>query len=117
MLFMMIVKASRSSEEGNLPSQELMDAMRQYNEDLVKADVRVAAKGLYPSSNGLRLTFQKQGEAPAITYGPFKEPQDLVAGFFLIDVKSKEEAIQWAMKAPDPQGNGEGQIELRQVIE
>ncbi|QOR64880.1 YciI family protein [Cytobacillus suaedae] len=117
MLFMMIVKASKNSESGNLPSSELNEAMRIYNEELVRAGVRVMAKGLHPSSNGIRFSFPKQGEKPVITDGPFSETKDLVAGFILIDVKSREEAIEWAMRMPDPQGNGEGQIELRQVFE
>lgn len=115
MLFMLIVKASKNSEAGNLPSPELRQAMTQYNEELVKAGVRVAAKGLHPSSNGVRLSYPVPGEDPVITDGPFTESEDLIAGFILIDVKSREEAISWAMRMPDPQGHGEGQVELRQV--
>jgi len=115
MLFMLIVKASKNSEGGNLPNPELREAMDKYNQELVKAGVRVMAKGLHPSSNGMRISFKKPGEKPEITYGPFPETNELVAGFILIDVKSKEKAIEWAMRMPDPQGNGEGQIELRQV--
>ncbi|MED3572661.1 YciI family protein [Cytobacillus praedii] len=114
MLFMLIVKASKNSEAGNLPSLELREAMTKYNEELVKAGVRVMAKGLHPSSNGIRLLYPKQGEKPVVTDGPFTET---IAGFILIDVKSREEAIDWAMLMPDPQGHGEGQIEVRQVIE
>ncbi len=117
MLFMLIVKASKNSEGGNLPSSELNEAMRKYNEELVKAGVRVAAKGLHPSSNGIRISYPKPGEKPVVTDGPFTESKELIAGFILIDVKSREEAIEWAMRMPDPQGHGEGQIELRQVIE
>ena len=117
MLFMLVVKASKNSEAGKLPSSELMDAMTKYNEDLVKAGVRVAAKGLHPSSNGLRLSYPKPGEKPVVTEGPFTESKELIAGFILIDVKSREEAVEWAMQMPDPQGYGEGQIELRQVFE
>ncbi|WP_342560748.1 YciI family protein [Psychrobacillus sp. FSL W7-1457] len=116
MLFMLIVKASRNSEAGNLPSPELMEAMTKFNEDLVKAGVRVMAKGLHPSSNGIRLSFPIPGEKPVVSEGPFTETQDLIAGFILIEVESKEEAVEWAMKMPDPQGYGEGQIELRQVF-
>lgn len=116
MLFMMVVKASKNSEAGNLPSSELMEAMDKYNEELVRAGVRVMAKGLHPSSNGIRISYLKQGEEPVITYGPFAETKELIAGFILIDVKSREEAMEWAMRMPDPQGNGEGQIELRQVF-
>jgi hypothetical protein len=117
MLFMIMVKASRNSEAGNLPSPELREAMTKYNEELVEAGVRIMAKGLHPSSNGLRLSYLEHGAKPAVTVGPFTETNEVIAGFILIDVKSREEAIEWAMRMPDPQGNGEGQIELRQVIE
>ncbi|MEH7392328.1 YciI family protein [Bacillus sp. JJ1503] len=117
MLFMIIVKASKNSEAGNLPSPELREAMTMYNEELVKAGVRIMAKGLHPSSNGIRLSYPKQGEKPLVTDGPFTETNELIAGFILIDVNSREEAIEWAMRMPDPQGHGEGQIELRQVFE
>lgn len=117
MLFMLIVKASKNSEAGNLPSAELIEAMNKYNEELVKAGVRVMAKGLHPSSNGVRISYPIPGEEPVVTNGPFTETEDLVAGFILIDVKSREEAVEWAMRMPDPQGFGEGQIELRQVFE
>jgi hypothetical protein len=116
MLFMLIVKASNNSEAGNLPSPDLMEAMDKYNEELINAGVRVMAKGLHPSSNGIRLSFPKSGEKPVVTYGPFTETKELIAGFILIDVKSREEAIEWAKRMPDPQGLGEGQIELRQVF-
>ena len=116
MLFMLIVKASKNSEAGNLPSPELMEAMDKYNEELVEAGVRVMAKGLHPSSNGMRISFLQPGEKPVVIEGPFTQSQELIAGFILIDVNSKEEAIQWAMRMPDPQGYGEGQIELRQVF-
>ncbi|MCD7034121.1 YciI family protein [Metabacillus sp. GX 13764] len=116
MLFMLIVKASKNSEAGNLPSQELMEAMTEYNEELIKAGVRVMAKGLHPSSNGLRLSFPEPGGRPVVTEGPFTETKDVVAGFILIDVNTKEDAIEWAMRMPDPQGYGEGEIELRQVF-
>ena len=115
MLFMIIVKASKNSEAGNLPSQELREAMTKYNEELVKAGVRIMAKGLHPSSNGIRLSYPTEGGTPVVTDGPFSD--DVVAGFILIDVKSREEAIEWAMRMPDPQGHGKGQIELRQVFE
>ncbi|MDX9808356.1 MAG: YciI family protein [Acholeplasma sp.] len=115
MLFMMIIKASKNSEAANLPDKKLMLAMDDYNDLLDSAGVKVMAKGLQPSSNGLRFSFTTPGEPAIITEGPFENPSTLVAGFFLIDVKSKEEAIYWAKKAPDPQGNGEGQIELRHL--
>lgn len=117
MLFMLIVKASKNSEEGNLPNQTLREAMSSYNEALVKAGVRVMAKGLHPSSSGLRISYTSEGQAPVVTDGPFPVDENLIAGFILIEVKSREEAVKWAMKMPDPQGYGEGQIELRQVYE
>jgi len=117
MLFMLIVKATKNSEEGKLPSTEHMEAMTSYNDALVKAGVRVMAKGLHPSSNGMRIAFSVPGEKPVVTYGPFTDSNDLDAGFILIDVANKEEAIKWAMKMPDPQGFGDGVIELRQVFE
>lgn len=116
MLFMLIVKASKNSEAGNLPSPELMDAMTKFNENLVEAGVRVMAKGLHPSSNGLRLSFATPGGQPVVSEGPFTESKDIIAGFILIDVNSKKDAVEWAMQMPDPQGYGEGQIELRQVF-
>ena len=115
MLFMLIVKASKNSEAGQLPSPELIDAMDKYNEQLVNAGVRVMSKGLQPSSNGIRISFPQE-EKRVVTEGPFALSQDLIAGFILIDVESREEAIKWAMQMPDPQGHGEGQIELRQLF-
>lgn len=106
MLFMLIVKASKNSEAGNLPSDELREAMSSYNKELVNAGVRVMAKGLHPSSNGLRISYPHG--APVVTEGPFPETQEMTAGFILIDVESREEAVEWAMRMPDPQGYGEG---------
>ncbi len=117
MLFIMIVKASNNSEAGNLPSEKLMEAMRKYNKELVKAGVWVMAKGLHPSSNGVRISYLEEGGKPLVTEGPFAPSNEQIAGFILIDVDSKDEAIKWAMRMPDPQGFGEGQIELRQVFE
>jgi hypothetical protein len=117
MRFMMIVKATRDSEAGVMPSQELIDAMMKYNEELVKAGVLLAAEGLHPSSSGIRISYPTPGGKPVVTDGPFAETKELIAGFWLIQVKSREEAIAWAMRAPDPHGGGEGQIELRQVFD
>lgn len=117
MLFMLMIKASPTSEAGKLPSTELMEAMSRYNKELMDAGVRVMAKGLHPSSNGIRLSDTNPGEKPVVTEGPFANPKELVSGFILIDVASKEEAIEWAMRLPDPIGNGEGMAELRQVFE
>jgi hypothetical protein len=116
MLFMLIVQFT-NEEVGNPQSSELREAMSKYNEELAKAGVRVAAKGLHPSSNGIRISYTKPGEKPVVTDGPFTESKELIAGFILIDVKSREEAVEWAMRMPDPKGHGEGQIELRQVWE
>lgn len=116
MLFMLIVKASKNSEAGGLPSEKLREAMSMYNDLLVSAGVRVMAKGLHPTSNAMRINYIRENEAPVVMEGPFENPSELIAGFILIEVSSKEEAIEWAMKMPDPQGNGEGQIELRQVF-
>lgn len=100
----------------NLPDRELIEAMTKYNEELENAGVRVMAKGLHPSSNGMRFSYPEHGGTPVVSEGLFPETSDLVAGFILIEVNSKEEAIEWAKRMPDPQGHGEGQIELRQVF-
>lgn len=115
MRFMMIVKATTDSESGVLPSQELIEAMQKYNEELVKAGVLLAADGLMPSSNGIRISYPEPGGKPKIVDGPFTEAKEMIAGYTLIEVKSREEAIQWAMRMPDPHGYGQGEIELRQV--
>ena len=117
MRFMMMVKATKDSEAGVMPSQELVDCMLKYNEELVKAGVLLAGEGLYPSSNAIRISYPTPGEKPVVTDGPFAETKEMIAGFWLIEVKSREEAIAWALRAPDPHGGGEGQIELRQVFE
>ena len=87
-----------------------------YNQLLITADVRVIAKRLHPSSNGIRLSFPIPGGEPIVTEGPFTDTKEIIAGFILIDVTSREEAIAWAMRMPDPIGYGQGQIELRQVF-
>ena len=117
MLFIMIVKASKNSEGPNIKQPILEALMNQYNQDLLDSGVRVMAKGLHPSSEGIRFSHVEPGKEPILSYGPFEPTRDVVAGFFLIDTKTKEEAIDWARKVPDPMGNGEGQIELRQVRE
>jgi hypothetical protein len=117
MRFMMIVKATKDSEAGVMPSQELINAMMKFNEELMKAGVLVAAEGLHPSSSGIRISYPIPGGKPKVTDGPFIEAKELIAGFTLIEVKSREEAIEWARRMPDPHGFGEGEIELRQVFE
>lgn len=117
MRFMMIVKATKDSEAGEMPSQDLINAMMKYNEELVKAGVLLAAEGLHPSSTGIRISYPDSGCKPKVVDGPFTEAKEIIAGFTLIEVKSREEAIEWAMRMPDPHGFGEGEIELRQVFE
>lgn len=117
MRFMMIVKATKDSEAGVKPSEELFAAMMRYNEELAKAGVLLAADGLQSSSSGIRISYPEPGGKPKIIDGPFTEAKELIAGYTLIEVKSREEAIEWAMRMPDPHGFGEGEIELRQVFE
>ncbi|MFD2043045.1 YciI family protein [Ornithinibacillus salinisoli] len=117
MRFMMIVKATTDSEEGKMPSPELIEAMQKYNEELVKAGVLLAGDGLQPSSSGIRISYPEPGCKPKIMDGPFTEAKEIIAGYTLIEVKSREEAIEWALRMPDPHGFGQGQIELRQVFE
>ncbi len=112
MRFMVIVKASQESEEGVLPSPELLNKMGEFNEQLAKAGALLAADGLQPSSKGARIKFS--GEKRTVTDGPFAETKELIAGFWLIQVKSKEEAIEWLSRAPFD--NNE-EIEIRQVFE
>ena len=114
MRFMIIVKASKDSEAGKLPSQELLAAMGKYNEELVKAGIMLAGEGLHPSSKGARVRFK--GDKRIVTDGPFAETKELVAGFWLWQVKSKEEAIEWVKRCPNPMP-GESEIEIRQVFE
>src|SRR5437867_6996117 len=116
MRFMMLVKAYKDSEAGVMPSEELLAAMMKYNEELMKAGVLLDATGLHPSSKGARVKFS--GDKVTVIDGPFAETKELIAGYWLIKVKSKEEAIQWAKRVPNPHGNGaEGEIEIRQLFE
>lgn len=117
MRFMMIVKGTTDSEAGVKPSQELLDAMLRYNEELAKAGVLLAADGLQPSSSGIRISYPEPGGKPKVVDGPFTEAKEIIAGFTLIEVKSREEAIEWAMRMPDPHGGGQGEIELRQIFD
>ena len=114
MQFMLIVNASKHSEAGSRPSPELIEAMSEFNEKLRDAGVQMMAKGLHPSSNGMRLSYEKPGEEPVVSTGPFT---DSISGFILIDVNSREEAVEWAKRMPDLIGYGEGQVELRQIYE
>ncbi|HEX6980086.1 MAG TPA: YciI family protein [Alphaproteobacteria bacterium] len=115
MRFMMIVKATKASEAGILPGEELIAAMARYNEELMKAGVFVDATGLQPSSKGARVKFS--GEKRIVIDGPFPETKDLIAGYWLIQVKSKEEAIEWAKRCPNPHPGEESEIEIRQLFE
>ena len=115
MKFMLIVKASKESEAGEMPSVELLNAMGKFNEELVNAGVMLDGGGLTPSSKGARVTYIKG--KPVLTDGPFAETKELVAGFWVLDVKSREEAIQWAMKCPPTSPHGTGQIEVRKFFE
>ena len=113
--FMLIVKASKDSEAGIMPSTELLDAMGKYNEEMAKAGVMLAGEGLQPSSKGARVRFS--GDKRTVIDGPFTETKELIAGFWLVDVKSKEEAIEWVKRAPNPMPGQESEIEIRQVFE
>ena len=118
MRFMMLLKADRVTETGKLPTKQELETMGKYNEELIKAGVLLDGVGLQPSSKGARVTFS--GNTPQVTDGPFAETKELIAGYWMIQVKSKAEAIEWAKRAPFhmlPQDGREAQIELRQVFE
>ena len=114
MRFMVLLKADKNTEAGVLPSEELLNAMGRYNEELVKAGVLLAAEGLQASSKGARVKFS--GTKRTVTDGPFTETKELIAGFWILQVKSKEEAIEWVKRCPNPL-EGEAEIEIRQVFE
>ncbi len=116
MRFMMIVKANKDSEAGKMPSEELLSAMGKYNEELMKAGVLLDGAGLQPSSKGARIKFS--GAKRTVVDGPFTETKELIAGYWIIQVKSREEALEWAKRVPNPHGEGhEAEIELRQFFE
>src|SRR5260370_40008875 len=115
MRFMIIVKANNDSEAGVLPSEKMLTDMGKFNEELVKAGVLLAADGLQASSKGARVKFS--GTKRTVTDGPFSETKELIAGFWLWQVKSKEEAIEWVKRCPNPFPGGEAEIEIRQVVE
>ncbi len=114
MRFMVLVKATRDSEAGVMPSKQLLAEMIKYNEELVKAGILLAGEGLHPSSRGARVRFS--GNKRTVVDGPFAETKELVAGFWLWQVKSMEEAIEWVKRCPNPH-NEETEIEIRQVFE
>ncbi len=112
MRFMVIVKADKNSEAGKMPSEKLLTEMGKYNEELAKAGVMLAGEGLHPSSKGVRVKFS--GSTPTVIDGPFAETKELVAGFWLFQCKSKQEAIDWVKRAPF---DGGAEIEIRQLFE
>ena len=114
MRFMVIVKATKESEAGVMPSTQLLTEMGKFNEELVKAGVMLAGEGLQPSSKGARVKFS--GNTRTVIHGPFPETKELIAGYWLWQVKSKEEAIEWVKRCPNPIP-GESEIEIRQVFE
>ena len=114
MRVMVLVKATPESEAGELPSTELLEAMGKYNEELVKAGIMLAGEGLQPSSKGARVRFK--GSERSVVDGPFAETKELIAGFWLWEVRSLEEAIEWVKRCPNPM-EGESEIEIRQVFE
>ena len=113
MRFMLLVRSTKESEAGVVPEKELFTAMAKYNEDLAKAGVLLALEGLHPSSKGARVKFS--GSKQTVVDGPFTETKELIAGFWLIEVKSREEAIEWVKRCPAP-FKGEAEIEVRQVF-
>lgn len=116
MRFMMIVKASPASEAGQMPAEELIAAMGRYNEELMKAGVLVDLAGLQATSKGARVRFS--GSTRKVVDGPFPYSPDLTAGYWILNVKSKQEAVDWALRAPNPAGEGgEAEIEIRQFFE
>ena len=114
MRFMIIVKASKDSEAGVMPSEQLLTDMGKFNEELVKAGIMLAGDGLHPTSKGARVMFS--GKKRTVIDGPFAETKELIAGYWLWQVKSKEEAIEWVKRCPNPH-NEDSEIEIRQVFE
>ena len=116
MRFMMMVRATKDSEDGVMPDDSLIAAMTKYNEEMAKAGVLLEGAGLQPSSKGARIKFS--GGKPTVVEGPFAGPRELIAGYWLIQVNTKQEAIDWARRCPPPFGaEREGEIELRQLFE
>ncbi|HVK17252.1 MAG TPA: YciI family protein [Fimbriiglobus sp.] len=115
MRFMLLVKASKDSEAGVMPGEKLLADMAKFNEEMVNAGVMLAGDGLHPSSKGARVKFG--GGKVTVTDGPFAETKELIAGYWLIQVQSKEEAIEWVKRCPAPMEGGEGEIEIRQMFE
>ena len=116
MRFMVIVKANQDSENGVMPSEQELTEMGAYNEELVKAGVMLAGEGLHPSSRGFRVRYDAGG-ASTVVDGPFTETKELIAGYWLWQVKSMEEAVEWVRRCPDPMPGEESEIEIRPVFE
>ena len=114
MRFMVIVKATKDSEAGVMPTEQLLAEMGKYNEELVKAGVMLAGEGLHPSSKGARIVFK--GNKKSVVDGPFAETKELIAGFWIIQAKSLAEAVEWARRAPNPHWGEDTHIEVRQVF-
>jgi len=114
---MVMVRATRQSEQGILPDEKLLADMGKFNEELAKAGVMLAGEGLQPSSKGARVRFPASGTKRAVIDGPFAETKELIAGFWLWQVKSKEEAIEWVKRSPNPFPGQESEIEIRQLFE
>jgi hypothetical protein len=110
-----MVKATKESEAGVMPTEQLLAEMGKYNEELVKAGVMLAGEGLHPSSKGARVKFN--GKKRSVVDGPFTETKELVAGFWIFQVKSLDEAIEWVKRCPNPMPTGESEIEIRQIFE
>jgi hypothetical protein len=113
MKFMIIMKANKDTEAGVMPSERALTEMGNFNEELVNAGIMLAGEGLHPSSKGARVKFS--GGKPAVTDGPFSETKELIAGFWMWEVKSKEEAIEWVERIPNPDGT-DFEVEIRQVF-
>src|SRR5687767_11872885 len=115
MRFMVMVKATGDSEAGLMPTEQMLAEMGAYNEELVKAGIMLAGEGLHPSSKGARIRFS--GDKRTVIDGPFSETKELIAGFWLLQAKSKEEVIEWMKRCPNPHPGTESEIEIRQVFE
>ncbi len=115
MRFMILLKADKDTEAGVMPSEQLLADMGKFNEDLIKAGVMQAGEGLHPTSKGARVRFS--GGQVSVTEGPFAQNGELLAGFWIWKVKSKEEAIEWVKKVPMPMASGEAEIEIRQIFD
>ncbi len=117
MRVMVLVKASSDSEEGRMPSEEMLSRMGAFNEELVNAGVMLAGDGLHPSSEGFRVTIPAGGGEPTVTGGPFTVSEDLVAGFWIWQVEDMDEALEWAQRIPNPGPGPAGTVEVRPVFE